>query len=325
MIKKYDQFITEKFSQGHFLMNYEDLLKFHEQILAKGIDPNIFSTVSALSSFKHPQIDSEEIKKLSRLKDRLNESRAEFLEKLTSLEDFYCVSFSSIVKDAEANPEKDFQEMQHLMDRAGFTLDIIKKLFDKTVCIYLGSQFSSFVRVNYLNDISGYMDIYLYMLNEKLDLDAKIWLGGDGWGDEFQLNPEVCYILRYSYGYHKTTYGKMFFENIGMTTDQFLAGAYEYLRDYFKENIYPRILDDLKKIAKTSSLSDFNFDSYLTLDDDRFIIHYGDMSKDFAKLTDYEYEDSINSEWFKQEILSNMRMFSDMDIQDTDSELIFND
>ena len=49
------------------------------------------------------------------------------------------------------------------------------------------------------------------------------------------------------------------------------------------------------------------------------------MCNEFNDLTDNKYENSADPEWFKETILSNMRTFTGLNIQDTGDDLIFND
>ena len=118
----------------------------------------------------------------------------------------------------------------------------------------------------------------------------------------------------------------------GISKDEFVTTTYQYLRDGFKESLYPNIMSDLKKMAQTgytSTLGDIfmpeDFDDFVTLDDDRFIISYVEMCNDFNDITDNKYENSADPDWFKETILRNMQSFSGLNIQDTGEELIFND
>ena len=68
-----------------------------------------------------------------------------------------------------------------------------------------------------------------------------------------------------------------------------------------------------------------NIDDYIIIDDDRFIIRYLEICDDFNDETDNKYENTADPDWFKETILTNMRIFSHLNIQDTGEELIFND
>jgi hypothetical protein len=49
------------------------------------------------------------------------------------------------------------------------------------------------------------------------------------------------------------------------------------------------------------------------------------MCDDFNDETDNKYENTADPDWFKETILSNIRVLSHLNIQDTGDELIFND
>jgi hypothetical protein len=181
-----------------------------------------------------------------------------------------------------------------------------------------------------LDDQSGYIDLYLYKLNEKFNLNTTVWLGGYGWADALKDQPEEEFIIKYAYGYHKTLYGKLFLEQIQMTKEEFVEASYQYLKDYLREYVNPSIYSDIKKMTKLVSGTQINeiklnIDSYIIVDDDRFFINYLEMCQDFNKETNYKYQNTANPDWFKETILSNMNVMSNLNIQDTGEELIFNE
>jgi hypothetical protein len=49
------------------------------------------------------------------------------------------------------------------------------------------------------------------------------------------------------------------------------------------------------------------------------------MCNDFNNETDNKYENSADPDWFKEIILSNMNVISNLNVQDTGEELIFNE
>jgi hypothetical protein len=261
------------------------------------------------------------------------DARSEFSDTIQTLAiRFFKKSFSSLASNIDSKPDEDFEEMQRMLNRAGFTLDMLKKLFNPIVSVFTSQDFHEFIERNSLDEKNGYIDIYLYKLNEKLDLNTTVYLGGEGWGYALETEPEEEYVIKYSYGYHKTPYGKLFLDQMGISKDEFITTSYQYLRDSFKESLYPNIMSDLKKMAQTgyaSTLGDIfmpeDFDDFVTLDDDRFIISYVEMCNDFNDITDNKYENTADPDWFKETILKNMSIFSGLNIQDTGEELIFND
>jgi hypothetical protein len=327
MIKKYNDFILENFSSKNFEFDYNQFMDIYQNKIVPSI-----GEVEVFTNFMlNDVLDKSEEANFHKLRNKLKDSRNEFADSIKSLsERFFKSSFSSLAQNINSNPEEDVDEMQKILNRAGFTIEILKKLFNPVVSVFTSESFARFIDSNNLDDENGYVDIYLYKLNEKLDLNTTVWLGGLGWGDALNDNPEEEYVVKYSYGYHKTPYGKLFLEQIGITKDEFITTTYQYLRDHFRESVYPGIISDLKKMAQigyASSIMDFkmDFDKYVTLDDDRFIINYVEMCNYFNEVTENKYENSATPEWFKETILSNMRTFSDLNIQDTGDDLIFND
>ena len=327
MLKRYNDFILESFSSRNFESDYNQFMDIYKNKIVPAI-----GEVQVFTNFMlNDVLDKSEEANFHKIRQRLKDARSEFGDSIKSLsERFFRSSFSGLAQNINSNPEQDVEEMQRILNRAGFTIEILKKLFNPVISVFTSESFARFIETNSLDDENGYVDIYLYKLNEQLDLNTTVFLGGAGWGDALNDNPEEEYVVKYSYGYHKTPYGKLFLEQIGISKDEFITTAYQYLKGHFKESVYPGILSDLKKMVHTgyaSSLGDFkmDFDKYVTLDDDRFIVNYVEMCNEFNDLTDNKYENSADPEWFKETILSNMRTFTGLNIQDTGDDLIFND
>lgn len=327
MIKKYNDFILESFSSRYFESDYNQFMDIYQNKIVPAI-----GEVEVFTNFMlNDVLDKSEEANFHKLRNKLKDARNEFADSIKSLsERFFKSSFSSLAGNINSKPDEDVEEMQKILNRAGFTIEILRKLFNPVVSVFTSESFARFIDSNSLDDENGYVDIYLYKLNEKLDLNTTVWLGGSGWGDALNDNPEEEYVVKYSYGYHKTPYGKIFLEQMSISKDEFITTTYQYLKDNFQESVYPGIISDLKKmvqISYASSLSDFemNLDKYVTLDDDRFIISYLEMCNDFNEMTEDKYENSATPEWFKETILTNMRTFTGLNIQDTGDDLIFND
>jgi hypothetical protein len=328
MIKKYSDFILENFSI-HFDSEYNEFIDIYQnQIVPKIGEVKVFTNFML-----DGVLEKSQEKRFHTLRGNLKDARSEFSDTIKTLSiRFFKKSFSSLASNIDSKPDEDFEEMQRMLNRAGFTLDMLKKLFNPIVSVFTSHDFHEFIERNSLDEKNGYIDIYLYKLNEKLDLNTTVYLGGEGWGYALETEPEEEYVIKYAYGYHKTPYGKLFLDQIGISKDEFVTTTYQYLRDGFKESLYPNIMSDLKKMAQTgyaSTLGDIfmpeDFDDFVTLDDDRFIISYVEMCNDFNDITDNKYENSADPDWFKETILRNMQSFSGLNIQDTGEELIFND
>jgi len=327
MIKKYNDFILESVSEFHFNFNYDGFMSIYNTKIV----PKIGEVKEVKNFMLNDVLTKREEENFNQYKQKLKDYRDDFSDSILSLDRFYRSSFSRLA-GSNQNPDEDFDEIQKMLNKVGFTLDVIGKLFNPVVSTFLYNQdFKHFVS-NGLDDRSGYIDMYLYKLNEKLNLNTTVWLGGEGWGYALEEQPEEEYVIKYSYGYHKTPYGKLFLDQMGISKEEFITTTYQYLRDSFRESLYPNIMSDLKKMVQTgysSTLGDIfmpeDFDDFVTLDDDRFIISYVEMCNDFNDITDNKYENIADPDWFKETILKSMSIFSGINIQDTGEELIFND
>jgi hypothetical protein len=171
-------------------------------------------------------------------KEYMEKLREDFAKKIKGLAEYFDSWYSKLASDYNANPEEDFAEMQRVMDKTGFTLSIIKKLFDKKVCELTSEYYPYFIHQNNLDTINGYIDIYLYLLDEKLEISkstkVKANKGLSGGQDEFLTDhtiervenandPELDeWLIKYAYGYHKTPYGKLLLKQAGLTPDEFV-------------------------------------------------------------------------------------------------------
>ncbi len=324
MIKKYYDFISENTNESLFNIIYDEFMAIYENKIV----PKIGEVDEYRNLMLSGVLDEVDEKNFHQLRSKLKDYRNEFSDSILSLDQFYGSSFSKLAHSKE-NPDEDFEEMQESIDKDGFTLDIIGKLFNPVVSVFLSQNFNNFVASG-LDDQSGYIDLYLYKLNEKFNLNTTVWLGGYGWSDALKDQPEEEFIIKYAYGYHKTLYGKLFLEQIQMTKEEFVEASYQYLKDYLREYVNPSIYSDIKKMTKLVSGTQINeiklnIDSYIIVDDDRFFINYLEMCQDFNKETNYKYQNTANPDWFKETILSNMNVMSNLNIQDTGEELIFNE
>ena len=316
MIKNYQDFIFERFYPNTFSMHWEDLINIYKDQIV----PKIGKIIKFENHITSGILDKSTETHFHQLRSKMKDYRTEFAETLIDLDKFYGKSFSNLAASA-SNPEDDFKEMQSLLNRAGYTLEVLKKLFDSDISMLIGQNFYSFIRVNNLDDKNGYIDFYLYKLNEVLDLSTNVSLGGAGWSDALNEFPNDEYIVKYSYGYHKTLYGQLFLKQLGISNEKFIENAYEYLRKYLNDVVFLSLLSDLKR-KFTDHRIEFDFDKYLTLDDDRFIISYYEMYNDFHSKFGRE---NLNPEWFKERIMLHMRVMPHLEIQDTGDDLIFQD
>ena len=316
MIKNYQDFIFERFYPTTFSMHWEDLINIYKDQIV----PKIGKIIKFENHIISGILDKVPEAHFHRLRSRMMDYRTEFAETLINLDKFYDKSFSNLAASA-SNPDEDFKEMQSLLNRAGYTLEVLKKLFDSDISMLISQNFNSFIRVNSLDNKNGYIDFYLYKLNEILGLSTTVYLGGSGWSDALNEFPNDEYIVKYSYGYHKTLYGQLFLKQLGISNEKFVENAYGYLREYLNDQVLRSLLTDLRKEFSAFRI-DFDFDKYLTLDDDRFIISYYDMYNDFQSKYDRK---NLNPEWFKDAIMRHIKVLPHLEIQDTGDELIFQD
>ena len=199
------------------------------------------------------------------------------------------------------------------------SLSIVVEPDDKEVTEDLDQTFSNFIIDSHLDTVSGSIDVYLYFLNEKLNLNTEVILGG-----EIELSAEE-YIIKYAYGYHKTKYGQMFLKQKGMTNEEFMDGALDSVKEYFDQYFSGNLLHNIRIAlgesdwwdAKEKNIVEFLEglvpSSYISIQEDGFIIKYEDLWRDFrSKLkaeTKLESEiiDKIDAELFSKASLEVFR------------------
>ena len=319
MIKNYQDFIFERFYPNIFSMHWEDLMNIYKD--------KIVPKIGEIEKFQNHEfykvsgiLDKSAESHFHQLRYKMIQYRTDFAETLINLDRFYNNSFSNLAASS-SDPDEDFKEIQSLLSRGGYTIDVLKKLFDKDISKLINQNFYSFIRVHSLDEKNGYIDLYLYKLNEILNLSTTVYLGGSGWSDALNDYAEDEYIVKYSYGYHKTLYGQLFLHQLNISNEKFVERAYEYLRKYLNDQVFLSLLLELRKKFSNQGL-EFDFDKYLTLDDDRFIISYYEMYDDFHSKFGGE---NLSPEWFKERIMTHMRVIPHLDIQDTGDDLIFQD
>ena len=264
MIKKYQQFLLEKVKQSDFDRNFQKI-DSHQRV-------EVFT----------PELKQE--------KEYMEKLRNEFAKKIKGLSEYFDSFFSNLAS-SNGNPEEDFEEMQKIIDKTGFTLDIIKKLFSKKVCQLTSEYFPYFIHQNRLDSINGYVDIYLYMINEKLEIskmtgvDHQIDLGGQGFDKDMDAQE---WIIKYAYGYHKTPYGKLFVKQLGLTPDQFVEYTFMNMKEAFVEQMTTNFSYELSRIKKPydfdkGDIDNFDWSKFIQVDDDGFIIYYNEMENDIIE------------------------------------------
>ena len=243
MLKKYQDFINEGWlSRSKIVIYniYDSLIDIYNN--------KIVPKIGEVEEYKNHMLDNvlekEDLKEFNDLKKVFIDSRNDFADYVLGLDKFYGKHFSTIVHSS-SDPDEDFEEIQKIINRTGYDLEVIKKLFDPIVCVFLSENFGQFIQKHQLDEQNGYIDIYLYKLNENLNLDTKVWLGGDSWGDALQSLANEEYVVKYAYGYHKTKYGKLFLDQIGLSKEDFVSNALEYIKDHMNREVIPDINSNL--------------------------------------------------------------------------------
>ena len=264
MIKKYEQFILEKVKQTEFDTYFQRI-----------------DSRQKVDQFD-PELNSE--------KSYMRRMRKDFANKIRNLSEYFDSFFSNLAS-SNGDPNSDFEEMQRIIDKTGFTLDVIKKLFNKKVCQLTSEYFPYFIHQNRLDIINGYIDVYLYMINEKLEIskmtgvEHQIDLGGQGF-DKSMDSQE--WIIKYAYGYHKTPYGQLFIKQLGLTPDQFVEYTFMNIKEYFDDQMRSNFAYELTKIKKPydfdkGDIDDFDWSKFIQVDDDDFIVYYNEMENDIIE------------------------------------------
>ena len=264
MIKKYQQFLLEKVKQSDFDRNFQKI-----------------------DSFERVEVFTPELK---HEKEYMEKLRNEFARKIKGLSEYFDSWFSNLASSS-GDPEEDFNDMQKIIDKTGFTLDVIKKLFSKKVCESTGEYYPYFIHRNRLDTINGYIDVYLYMLDEKLEISEMtgvshtVDLGGQGFDKDMDASE---WIIKYAYGYHKTPYGKLFIKQLGLTPDQFVEYTFMNMKEAFVEQMTTNFSYELSRIKKPydfdkGDIDNFDWSKYIQIDDDGFIIYYNEMENDIIE------------------------------------------
>lgn len=216
-IKDYNEFLLERFNSSEFEINYQKIISFEGR-----------NQYDELKNERH----------------FMQRMRNEFASKIKGLSEYFDSWYSSLAS-SDSDPEEDFGEMQKIISRSGFTLEVIKKLFDKKVSDLISELYPYFIHKNKLDVINGYIDTYLYLLDEKLSLSENFLVDlGGGHGDYLkdkdveildsfiQTYKNECineWLIKYAYGYHMTKYGKLLLDSVDLTTDEFVKITKEKL------------------------------------------------------------------------------------------------
>ena len=315
MIKKYNDFILENLST-HFDNEYNEFIDIYKnQIVPKIGEVKVFTNFML-----DGVLEKSQETRFHTLRRNLMDARSEFSDTIQTLSiRFFKKSFSSLASNIDYKPDEDFEEMQKIIDKTGFTLDVIKKLFNKKVCQLTSEYFPYFIHQNRLDIINGYIDVYLYMINEKLEIskmtgvEHQIDLGGQGF-DKSMDSQE--WIIKYAYGYHKTPYGQLFIKQLGLTPDQFVEYTFMNIKEYFDDQMRSNFAYETQFRSK-GDFDDFDWSKFIQVDDDGFIVYYNEMENDIIE-NHGDFGGIITEEFLKKLIMDCFREIKDViKIQDS--------
>jgi hypothetical protein len=229
MLKRYLEFITEKLKSSDFENNYYWFIDiFDSKLKNSPIADNIYSrNERTLRDY----VSNEEARKIVELKSVFSDYRKEFSQKIIKMSEFYSEYFTNLAHKIDADPDKDFSDMQNLIDRSGFTIEILKNLFDYRISSLISESFSYFISRYNLDSINGYVDVYLYYINKELNLDADVKLSGMS----LREMTDDEYLIKYAYGYHKTPYGLLFLKQNNTSIEKFSDMAISSIKPYVQE------------------------------------------------------------------------------------------
>ncbi len=263
-------------------------------------------------------------------KEYMERLRGDFAKKIKGLNEYFDSFYSKLASDYNANPEEDFIEMQRVIDKTWFNLSIIKKLFDKKLCELTSEYYPYFIHKNHLDTINGYIDIYLYLLDEKLEISksTKVEAHKDLGGGHAQNledhtiervenanDPELDeWLIKYAYGYHKTPYGKLLLKQVGLTPEEFANITCQKLI----KNVWIKYLSELsipnKDLIEEEIEED---DGLMSQEGDVFTLYIESFYEIVGKKIKKEFEK------FKEEFISWLQEIGNnlLDIQDEDMVL----
>lgn len=198
-------------------------------------------------------------------------------------------NFSTLCKRENQDPEEDYREYQKEMDAKGFTFDVIKEIFSKEADKIVGKwaldsgDKDIFIEIHQspLEEMNGDIDTYLYFTVKRLGLDyKKIDLGGPAWSgiDDY---PEEA-IIRYSYGYHKTKYGQLMMEQLGITQKEF--------EEYASKGFCIELINNWSEFFYAK------MEDFVIIEEDRIVI----FTKKLADYLDYPHTiEDVNNKLIK--------------------------
>ena len=233
-------------------------------------------------------------------------------------------SYSTLCKK-KSDPDLKFEECQSKIESLGWNIKSIKNLFSDEFNRRVGSNFEDFVTSGGLDNQNGVIDLYLYKLAEKLEIDPDVVeLGGGGWSEYVSDYDES--LIRYQYGYHHTKYGELMLKQAKLSKDKFIEMSLNRLREVLINQLEN---DDLKKVFR-SNFGPEKVDilsNYLFVDDDRLIVYTDDITNiinEYGIRENDPYTRDMKKDEFESRLLKLIDEFG-LIVTNTGTELIFSD
>ena len=249
--------------------------------------------------------------------------------------------FSNMCKWVDVDPEEDFKKLQSIVDKHGFTLDIIKDLFSKKANEICRQNFQDFIENKNFGEYqyrepldakNGMVDYYLYRIAKEIESNYVPLLGGVGFNySKDELDNEE-FMIRFGYGYHHTKYGRLYIEQTlpqGKTLEEEVYEwdliGYQNLGEWFAGIEYDneKWKDPLFSIYFDNDYYDFvkslKFDDYVLVEKDRMIIWAKELAED---LKPFDTKNKITFEYLYSEYLKIFDGFKKIDLVNTGDEIM---
>lgn len=263
---------------------------------------------------RYTQFVNEGINKSKILLSRLRDEWRDDIESVCSeqrLRDSYTSIFR--MREKHDEPFDDYIKFQSFMDDKGFDIEAIKDLFSEESNKILGKDIFDEIEGK-LDDRNGYIDIYLYFTIKALGLDANRYnIGGFG-----LLEPEDT-LVKYGYGYHKSKYGLLYLNQIGVTEEEFIKNAHIAVVSVLYEE-WSTIISNITGDNWGDDLDYLNYRLWIITEEDRVIIFTGKLLTSINSQVD----NKITKEQLDEAFVEFLSLYDFEDFDITNNEIVIN-
>jgi hypothetical protein len=210
-------------------------------------------------------------------------------------------SYSYVAQESKGDidPEINFREIDEYMSKNGWNLKTVKELVDSV------TDFADKIERKGLSHTAA-IDYYLYKITEK-----EFHLQGYEWDLIYMddPNPEINeFLIKFSYGWHKTRYGKLVILQNMKSIEEFILASFKNLPLYIIDNITSVYNLDYSQIEKEKIVKNFFFDKEINeiyIDSDNLFTElkelrvmlgsrrYGSTREQFLALSQTEFDNII--------------------------------